>query len=212
MTLETWLVFLPACFALNMAFGPNNLLSLTNGARDGAMRATIAATGRLGAFAAMILITALGLGALLATSELVFTVVKWLGAAYLVWIGVKLLRSGAPVVGSDAAGQPLSLKSLTMQEFWVAAGNPKAILIFTAFFPQFVDPANYLASFAVLGVSFLVLEVVAMAIYAAIGARLGSVVMGGSKGGSAFRWFNRASGSLMICFGLMLAFVRRPAS
>jgi len=208
MTLETWLVFLPACFALNMAFGPNNLLSLTNGARDGTMRATIAATGRLGAFAAMILIAALGLGALLATSELVFLVVKWLGAAYLVWIGVKLLRSSAPVVGSDAAGLPLPLKSLMMQEFWVAAGNPKAILVFTAFFPQFVDPADYLTSFAVLGVSFLVLEVVAIAIYAAIGARLGSVV----KGGNAFRWFNRASGTLMIGFGLMLAFVRRPAT
>ncbi|MBP2313545.1 LysE family translocator [Azospirillum soli] len=208
MTLETLLVFLPACFALNMAFGPNNLLSLTNGARDGAVRATIAASGRLAAFAAMILITALGLGALLATSELVFTVVKWLGAAYLVWIGVKLLRSGAPVVGSEAGGAPLSLKSLMLQEFWVAAGNPKAILIFTAFFPQFIDPANYLTSFAVLGASFLALEVVAMTIYAAIGARLGSVV----KGGNAFRWFNRASGSLMIGFGLMLAFVRRPTA
>lgn len=208
MALDIWLVFLPACFALNMAFGPNNLLSLTNGARDGVARATIAATGRLGAFAAMILVTALGLGALLATSETVFTVVKYLGAAYLVWIGVKLLRSDASLVQKAAADRPLSLKSLMMQEFWVAAGNPKAILIFTAFFPQFIDPDAYLTSFAVLGVSFLLLEVVAMTIYAAIGARLGTVV----KGAKAFTWFNRLSGSLMIGFGLMLAFVRRPAT
>ncbi len=208
MALDIWLVFLPACFALNMAFGPNNLLSLTNGARDGVARATIAATGRLGAFAAMILVTALGLGALLATSETVFTVVKYLGAAYLVWIGVKLLRSDASLVQKAAADRPLSLKSLMMQEFWVAAGNPKAILIFTAFFPQFIDPDAYLTSFAVLGVSFLLLEVVAMTIYAAIGARLGTVV----KGAKAFTWFNRLSGSLMIGFGLMLAFVRRPAA
>ena len=208
MTLETYLVFLPACFALNMAFGPNNLLSLTNGARDGVARATIAAPGRLGAFAAMILVTALGLGALLATSESVFMVVKYLGAAYLVWIGVKLLRSDASLVQKAAADRPLSLKSLMMQEFWVAAGNPKAILIFTAFFPQFIDPGAYLTSFAVLGVSFLLLEVVAMTIYAAIGARLGTVV----KGAKAFTWFNRLSGSLMIGFGLMLAFVRRPAT
>lgn len=208
MTLDTYLVFLPACFALNMAFGPNNLLSLTNGARDGVSRATIAATGRLGAFAGMILVTALGLGALLATSELVFTVVKYLGAVYLVWIGVKLLRSDASLVQKPAVDRPLSLRSLMLQEFWVAAGNPKAILIFTAFFPQFVDPNAYLGSFALLGVSFLLLEVVAMTIYAAIGARLGSVV----KGAKAFTWFNRLSGSLMIGFGLMLAFVRRPAT
>ena len=101
-----------------------------------------------------------------------------------------------------------NLRQLTKQEFIVAAGNPKAILVFTAFFPQFVDRSAYATSFTVLGSTFLVLELVAISIYAVIGARLGTVVSS-SRG---LRWFNRVSGSTMIGFGLLLAFLRRPAS
>jgi threonine/homoserine/homoserine lactone efflux protein len=90
MTLDDYLLFLPACFALNMAFGPNNLLSLSNGARDGALRAVAAASGRLVAFAVMIAVAGLGLGTLLTASELAFAVVKWLGAADLIWLGIKI--------------------------------------------------------------------------------------------------------------------------
>jgi threonine/homoserine/homoserine lactone efflux protein len=207
MSLHAFLLFLPACFALNMAFGPNNLLSLTNGARVGVAPAVLASTGRLAAFAIMIAIAGLGLGALLMASEAVFTAVKWAGAAYLVWLGVKLFRSGTPVVAADGNGQPARpLASLAREEFLVAAGNPKAILIFTAFFPQFVDPAAYASSFAILGTTFLVLEVVAITAYSLAGARLRSLMRG-----TAFRWFNRVSGGTMVVFGLMLAVTRRPA-
>lgn len=84
MPLETLLLFVPACFALNMAFGPNNLLSLTIGARYGLRAALLAAAGRLFAFTMMIAVAALGMGALLLASGIAFTVVKFLGAAYLV--------------------------------------------------------------------------------------------------------------------------------
>src|SRR4029079_12335648 len=127
MQLETFLLFAPACFAINMAFGPNNLLSLTNAARSGIAPAILAAAGRIVSFAVMIAIAGVGLGAVLAASETVFTVVKWAGAAYLVWIGVRLIRARAPLI-SDEPGQPASsLRKLTLQELWVAAGNPKAI-------------------------------------------------------------------------------------
>ncbi|MDR6287687.1 MULTISPECIES: LysE family translocator [Inquilinus] len=207
MTLDDYLLFLPACFAINMAFGPNNLLSLSNGARDGTFRAVAAASGRLVAFAIMIAVAGLGLGTLLTASEVAFAAVKWIGAAYLVWLGIKLLRADAPVLDRDAAGRPQPLQALIRQEFWVAAGNPKAILVFTAFFPQFVVPSDYAASFALLGASFLVLEVVAITAYALIGARLGRVF----RTARPFRWLNRISGSLMIGFGLLLAAARRPA-
>jgi len=207
-TLDDYLLFLPACFALNMAFGPNNLLSLSNGARDGTLRAVAAASGRLVAFAIMIAIAGLGLGTLLTASELAFAAVKWLGAAYLIWIGLKLLRADAPVPDRTETGRPKPLGALIRQEFWVAAGNPKAILIFTAFFPQFVVPQNYAASFTLLGASFLVLEGVAITIYALIGARLGRAL----RSARPFRWFNRISGGLMIGFGLLLAAARRPAA
>jgi threonine/homoserine/homoserine lactone efflux protein len=219
MTFESYALFAPACFAINMAFGPNNVLSLSNGAREGVRVSVFAATGRLVAFAAMIAIAGLGLGALLLASQALFTALKLAGAAYLVWIGVKLLRSGPALLareaGADAgedasgkAGAPGTFRRLAKQEFLVAAGNPKAILVFTAFFPQFVDPQHYTASFALLGATFLLFEFVAIAIYALLGARLGTMAGGAGR----LRWFNRVSGALMIFFGAMLAFVRRPAT
>ena len=90
---EVWLVFVPASFALNMAPGPNNLLAMSNGVRFGFGRAVMAGSGRLIAFAAMITLTALGLGAVLAASELAFHIIKWCGAAYLVYLGIRLWRT-----------------------------------------------------------------------------------------------------------------------
>jgi threonine/homoserine/homoserine lactone efflux protein len=214
MTLENYALFAPACFAINMAFGPNNVLSLSNGAREGVRISVFAATGRLVAFAAMIAIAGLGLGALLLASQALFTALKLAGAAYLVWIGIRLLRSGPALLvredgATDAgAGGTGTFRRLAKQEFLVAAGNPKAILVFTAFFPQFVDPHHYAASFALLGATFLLFEFVAIAIYALLGARLGTMAGGAGR----LRWFNRVSGALMIFFGAMLAFVRRPAT
>ena len=213
MSFENYWLFVPACFAINMAFGPNNVLSLSNGAREGVRLSVSASIGRLVAFAGMIAIAGLGLGALLLASQALFTALKLGGAAYLVWIGIKLLRADpadlARVEGA-ASDRPAAGKwrRLAKQEFLVAAGNPKAILVFTAFFPQFVDRAHYAASFALLGTTFLVFELVAIALYALLGARLGTL----SGGAHRLRWFNRVSGSLMIFFGLMLAFVRKPAN
>jgi threonine/homoserine/homoserine lactone efflux protein len=207
MTLASWLIFLPACFALNMAFGPNNMLLLTNAARDGIGCAMTAAIGRLLAFALMIMVASVGLGAILIASAAVFTVLKLAGAGYLVWLGIKAIRranEAMPVIAAEADRTRLSL---ARQEFWVASGNPKAILIFTAFFPQFLDRQNYWSSFLVMGVSFLVLETIAMFAYAAVGTRLRGV----TRNARAFGWFNRISGSMMILFGALLMLARRPA-
>jgi len=208
MTLETFLLFAPACFAINMAFGPNNLLSLTNAARSGLAPAILAAAGRIVSFAVMIAIAGIGLGAVLAASETVFMAVKWLGALYLIWIGIKLIRAGAPLLGDEGPAPALSLRTLTLQELWVAAGNPKAILVFTAFFPQFVDAQSYALSFTILGAIFLVFELFAILVYSFIGAKLGRHI----RNGRALKWFNRTSGTMMIGFGLALMFTRRPAT
>ncbi|WP_119268801.1 LysE family translocator [Taklimakanibacter deserti] len=208
MTLETFLLFAPACFAINMAFGPNNLLSLTNAARSGLAPAILAAAGRIVSFAVMIAIAGIGLGAVLAASETVFMAVKWVGALYLIWIGIKLIRAGAPLLGDEGSAPALSLRTLTLQELWVAAGNPKAILVFTAFFPQFVDAQSYALSFTILGAIFLVFELFAILVYSFIGAKLGRHI----RNGRALKWFNRTSGTMMIGFGLALMFTRRPAT
>lgn len=208
MPLETLLLFVPACFALNMAFGPNNLLSMTIGPRYGLRAALAAATGRLVAFIIMIAVAALGMGALLTASEIAFTIVKFLGAAYLVWLGIRILRSKAELPAENPELGRHGVRGGIRQEFLVAIGNPKAILIFTAFFPQFVVQANYWGSFMILGAVFLVLELLAIALYAYAGTRLSGVM----RNEHGLRWINRVSGSTMIAFGALLATARRQAA
>ncbi len=211
MSLHAYLLFLPACFALNLAFGPNNLLSVTYGARYGVPAAMAAGLGRLAAFAIMITVSGLGMGTLLLASEAAFTVVKLVGAAYLIWLGVKLLRAPAPAAPlplarqADAATPARSW--LMRQEFMVAIGNPKAILIFTAFLPQFAVPDAYALSYVQVALTFLALEWLTVGLYAALGRRMGRL----TQGARTMRWFNRASGTMMVFFGVLLALARRPA-
>nr|WP_239496373.1 LysE family translocator [Salinicola peritrichatus] len=188
-----------------MAFGPNNLLATTNAARVGPRKAIVAALGRIAAFIPMIAIAGIGLGTLLATSMWFFLALKWAGAAYLAWLGIKLLMSKPEAVAFDAESE-CSIWRLMRQEFLVAAGNPKAILIFTAFLPQFVSPEHYALSFTVVGALFLLMELVAVAVYAMLGSKVGKYL----SNGKTMQWFNRASGSLMLVFGMGLLAMKRP--
>ncbi|HXG29160.1 MAG TPA: LysE family translocator [Nevskiales bacterium] len=202
MILDTWLLFVPAAFALNMAPGPNNLLSVANAARFGFAASVLGGLGRLLAFALMIALTAVGLGTLLAASELAFQIVKWLGAAYLLYLGIKLWRAPAMTLpGASAAQTGTSVLALAQQEFLVAVGNPKAILIFTAFFPQFLSrDGSPLVEFALMGVTFLALELIAIALYALSGRQLAAV----TRSARGLRLFNRMSGSALCGAGVLL--------
>jgi threonine/homoserine/homoserine lactone efflux protein len=195
MNLSTLVLFVPACLALNMAPGPNNLLSLSNATRYGFARACAAGGGRLLAFAIMLFLTSIGLSALFSASIVLFTVVKILGAGYLFYLAFQLWTS-APVQADGAQTAVKGMAALARQEFLVAAGNPKAILIFTAFLPQFVDPAQSTgAQFAVLGALFLLLEMLALAAYAWMGIYMR-------------RWFAQARGQRIFnrsCAGLLAA-------
>lgn len=169
MNLATLAMFLPACFALNMAPGPNNLLSVRNATTYGFRTSCLAGVGRLLAFSLMIALASAGLAVVLQASELLFYGIKILGAGYLLYLAYQLWRADTRVeVQSNTA--PLGLLALARQEFLVAIGNPKAILIFTAFLPQFVDPAAPISpQFLVLGGLFLLLEWIAISGYAFMG-------------------------------------------
>lgn len=204
-TLMTLLLFLPACFALNMAPGPNNLLSLSNAKRYGIRIACLAGIGRLVAFVGMITLTAMGLATVLYTSETLFLIVKVVGGLYLLWLAFQLWGAD-PVDGDDGAPEGRSLLALVRQEFLLAAGNPKAILIFTAFLPQFVDPAGNVGfQFLVLGVLFLMLEWVAIAGY----AYFGSVLRHWFSRPSMRRLFNRVCSGLLAGAGIGLLLARK---
>lgn len=211
MSLNLLLVFIPACFALNLTPGPNNLLSVSNASRFGFAAACVAGIGRLAAFVVMIAIAASGLAVVLQTSVLAFTVVKIVGALYLFYLAIQLWRApAAGLLGKDDTGdrQPADLWRLARQECLVAAGNPKAILIFTAFLPQFVDAGQPAApQFAILGVLFLALEWAAIATYAYIGAYLGKWFAAPQRR----RLFNRACAGLLGLAGSGLLLSRKAA-
>ena len=172
MDLITLLFFIPACFALNMVPGPNNLLSMSNAQKFGFKHALVAGCGRFAAFVLMILLAATGLAAILYASETMFLLVKIAGACYLLWVAIQLWRSDVKETNRCQSGES-SMLLLAKQEFLLAAGNPKAILIFTAFLPQFVDMnKNTDAQFFMLGAVFLSLELLAVAIYASFGVYL----------------------------------------
>ena len=171
--MEIWklLLFIPACFALNMTPGPNNLLSMNNARCYGFQAALVAGLGRITAFSGMIALAASGLAVVLYTSETLFFLIKLFGAMYLLWIAFNLWRSQASPAADIERNK--NWFGLVKQEFALAAGNPKAILIFTAFLPQFVDvTANVNTQFFILGSTFLVLELLAISIYAAFGLYL----------------------------------------
>lgn len=205
MSVTAWLFFLPACFAINLAPGPNNLLSINVAARHGFMIAFFGGTGRLAAFAAMLVLAATGLAVVLHASEWFFLAIKLAGAAYLIWLAIQLWRSDGPTIDMTRQDD-VSLARVAQREFLVAAGNPKAILVFTAFLPQFIDIAKpMLPQFAVLGSSFLVLEWLAIALYSWAGMYLGRWLLRAR----ARRWFNRCCGAFLAAIGVGFLVVRR---
>jgi threonine/homoserine/homoserine lactone efflux protein len=206
MDLMTLLLFIPACFALNMSPGPNNLLSMSNAQRYGFKAAVLAGLGRLIAFMGMIFLAASGLSVILYASEKVFFVVKVVGACYLFWLAYKLWT--AEITENDAILSSGNKKhrELARQEFILAAGNPKAILIFTAFLPQFINPTEQVGfQFFVLGSAFLILEWIAITGYAFFGVYLRKWFSKPQKR----RLFNRGCSAMLASAGVGLLVVRR---
>lgn len=204
MDLWTLLLFIPACFALNMIPSPNNLLSMNNARCYGFKTAMVAGLGRLVAFSIMIVLAGAGLAVVLYTSEALFFSIKLMGVTYLLWIAFTLWQSEVSPITEHRG--VMNWLGLAKQEFLLASGNPKAILIFTAFLPQFVDPtASVNEQFFILGLTFLTLELVAISIYALFGIYLRQWF---EKPKMAKR-FNRACAAFLAMSGANLLFSRQ---
>ena len=198
-----WSIFLPACFALNCAPGPNNMLVFANAARLGFIPALLGGFGRMPAFALLILITIAGLGALLATSATAFAVIKLIGAVYLIYVGIQFWRKARALAAARALDKALG--ALMRRDFMIAISNPKAIAIFTAFFPQFIDAsAPAWKQLAAMGGAFLLLEVAAVVLYVVAGVVMGKVL----KSERVFVYLNRLVGGVLIVSGGTMAFAR----
>jgi homoserine/homoserine lactone efflux protein len=180
MTLMDAVLFAPVALLISLMPGPNNFCALNNGIRRGVGSAVLATSGRVVAFAIFLSISAIGLGAMLLASETAFTAIKWIGAAYLLYLGIVAWRSrdfsGLDMLDGNAAqpaSQQRSVWRLMLQEFLIGISNPKAILLFAAIFPQFIKPDQPATEqFLYLGTTYLLAEYCASVVYALFGRQI----------------------------------------
>jgi threonine/homoserine/homoserine lactone efflux protein len=204
-TLSTYLLYLAAVVLLIVTPGPTMLMCMTNAVNHGPRRAMTSVAGAVTAVVGVMALSAAGVGALLAASEAAFTAAKVAGAAYLVWLGIKTFRSQA--VLRDEAQAPRA-RSFYMQGLLVGASNPKAVLFFAAFLPQFIDAAApVLPQFALLAATFVFFEFLVLTGCALGVARLLPLL----KASGPVRWINRVCGGLFALMGVLLLLTRRPA-
>jgi threonine/homoserine/homoserine lactone efflux protein len=198
MTIETWLAFTAASAVLLVIPGPTILLVVSYALGQGWRTALPMAVGvALGDFTAMTL-SLLGLGALLATSATVFTILKWAGAAYLAWLGIKLWRAGGTLDAKPCNDAASTVKMLS-HAWLVTALNPKSLTFFVAFMPLFIDPkAALLPQVGVFATTFLALAFTNAFAYALIASRARNVV----RSPRALGIINKIGGSLLIGAGI----------
>jgi threonine/homoserine/homoserine lactone efflux protein len=203
MSLQLYLAFVAACIALALIPGPNVTLVIANGLRYGTRAALISIAGTQAGLAIVIGIVALGLTTLMATMGYWFDWVRLAGAAYLVWLGIKLIR--APIQGVETETAPPPPRGgFFLQGFLVLLSNPKVLVFFGAFIPQFVDmEKNHIMQVALLGVTFMATAAITDAIYAIAAGRARQFFSARRT-----RLVSRISGGFMVGGGIWLALTR----
>lgn len=200
---STLLAYTAACIAIVAVPGPTVSVIIANALRRGPAAGLANVAGTQLGLATMILVLVAGLDAVVAAMGEAFVVVKLLGAAYLVWLGIRLLRSDGDV--ASARGETRSLTGYAVQGFFVIWSNPKALLFFGAFIPQFVDRGHAIGpQVAVLGAIFMAVATVLDGGYALLAGRAGRLLTRGRV-----RIAEKISGAILVAGGTALAFAGR---
>ena len=217
MSLHTWWLYLATIFVVCAIPGPNMLLMMTHGARHGMRQTTATMAGCLTSLMLMLAVSVAGLGVLLQAWPTMFNALRLLGAAYLIWLGVKAWRApvseaaaaqvdASPEATGEIGGKRTPSRGALMRNgFLVGSSNPKAILFSAALLPQFIDASRpTLPQFAILVATTAVMEVSWYVVYAACGTQIGAKL----KSSSVAKAFNRLTGGVFVGFGAMMALVR----
>jgi homoserine/homoserine lactone efflux protein len=210
MPLDTWLAFFAASWLISLSPGAGALSCMSAGMRFGYRRAVWNIFGLQAGIMLVLAIVGAGLGAVLATSAIAFSAVKWIGAAYLVWLGIQQWR--APAVVPDVESTRVTIdgapKALLLRGFLVNATNPKGILFMLAVLPQFIDAGRpALIQYVICGVTLLFTDLVVMSLYTAFAARVLRLL----RAPHHLRAMNRTFGGLFVGAGALLATFRRAA-
>jgi threonine/homoserine/homoserine lactone efflux protein len=197
LALELWLLYLAAAIGLSLTPGPNGLLALTHGAIYGTKRTVNTILGGMVGFGVVIALSMFGIGALLAAASELLIVLKILGGAYLVWLGVQVWRS--PAIGATSSVGALTNWAMLRAGTLSALSNPKGILFFVAFLPQFITPgSSLLLQFVIMAGTFLVVEFIYELTVASLAHRVQPFL---AKFGKRV---NRVFGSLFMAIGVAL--------
>lgn len=208
MDLSIWTLYFVSVFILTASPGPSALLCMTKAVNSGQSAATYAAMGSLCAITLILSASFMGLGVLIATSELAFNVIKWLGAGYLVYLGIKAFLSDgeALALSQSQKCEKRNRFSHFLNGFIVGASNPKAIIFFTALFPQFINPdGSLLNQYVILTSTFVVLELSWLMAYVFLGVKSSQWLFTKAR----LTLFNRLSGSVFIGAGSLLTLSNR---
>lgn len=211
MEFSTWITFFAACWAISLSPGPGAVASMSAGVRHGFWRGYAIVIGLVLGIWTQVLVVSVGLGALMATSAWAFSMLKWLGVAYLVWLGIQQWRAPArplvEVAADESAGTGLA-RRLFLRGWAVNALNPKGTVFLIAVLPQFIDATRPLAAqYLTIGATFGVVESIVMSGYVALAARL----LGLLREPRQIRGLNRTFGGLFVLAGVGLGMFRRAA-
>lgn len=209
MTLATWFLYVAAVLVLTVTPGPSVLMCVSTSVNLGARKALTASIGSTTAIVSIMALSALGLGTALAASETLFTAVKWLGAAYLAYLGITSLFSSASEIAVSGSVESSTGRRLFVQGFLVGASNPKALLFFDALFPQFIVPsAPQVPQFLVLGFTFIFCELFWLTVYALSAFKAKQWLQQPRRA----KLFNRATGVVFLVAAGFLASSKRTSA
>jgi homoserine/homoserine lactone efflux protein len=209
MELSTWLTFFAASWAISISPGPGAIASMSAGLNHGFKYGYVTIFGLVLGIWSQLLIVGVGLGALMSTSATAFTVVKWLGVAYLVWLGIQQWRAPArPMVAVSDTGEAVTQRSLILKAWMINVVNPKGTVFLLAVVPQFMNLNQpLLPQYLIIGATLAFTDMVVMSGYTALASR----VLGALKEPSHIRAMNRTFGSLFVIAGSLLALFKRAA-
>ena len=208
MELSVWITYLIATIILSLSPGPGVFSSISSGLHHGFRLGLWNGVGMQAANFLMLILVSVGLGTLLLASETLFTLVKWAGVAYLVYLGIVTWRAPAQGFEEDRDDHETTARGVFMRGFWVNATNPKGIIFFAAILPQFIDVARpQLLQYAILASTTFSVDLVVMMGYTALAAKVLRVMRDPSR----LRWVNRTLGGAFIAAGVALATFRRAA-
>ncbi|AIU68377.1 homoserine/homoserine lactone efflux protein [Vibrio coralliilyticus] len=201
MDMHVWLAYVVTAVVFSLAPGSGTVNSISNGLSYGTRKSLSAIAGLQIGLTLHIILVGAGIGALVAQSATAFTMIKWVGAAYLVWLGIQKWRDKSGLA-THTQGEALSGTKLMSNAVLINLTNPKSIVFLVALFPQFIDPAkDQLTQLAVLGVTTVVIDSIVMLGYTSLAAQMGRFI----RSDKIMSKINKVFGSMFVGCGALLA-------